>query len=119
MRARATSKDKRLLGRELLMAKWEHLNREDLDVHLRRLVLAEHRAQPAHSHYDPTIPAYRWRARRKEVAKRFAALGGEVSPCIVSGALPPYRKWPGIVHLIKTNDFPLLRGFVTSLPPNT
>jgi hypothetical protein len=119
MRARAKSKNERLFGRELLMAKWKHLNRDDLEVHLRFLVLAEHRAQPAHKHYDPTIPAYRWRARRKEVAKKFVALGGEVSPCVVSGALPPYRKWPGIVRLVKTNDFPLLGGVATSLPPNT
>ena len=119
MRARAISKNERLFGRELLMARWRHLAREDLDVHLRYLVLAEHRAQPGHSHYDPKIPAYRWRARRKEVAKRFVALGGEVSPCVINGALPPYRRWPGIVHLVKTNDFPLLGGVATLLSPNT
>ena len=47
------------------------------------------------------------------------ALGGEVSPCVVNGALPPYRKWPGIVHLVKTNDFPLLGVVGPGLSPNT
>lgn len=119
MRRRAKSKNESLFGRELLNAPWKHLSREDLEVHLRFLILAEHRAQPVHKHYDATVPAYRWRARRKEVARKFAALGGEVSPCVVNGALPPYRKWPGIVHLVKTNDFPLLGVVGPGLSPNT
>ena len=119
MRRRAKSKNERLFGRELLMAPWTHLSREDLEVHLRFLILAEHRARPAHKHFDPTVPAYRWRARRKDVAKKFVALGGQVSPCVLNGALPPYRKWPGIVHLVKTNDFSLLGGAAVALSPNT
>ena len=119
MSRRAKSKNERLFDRELLMAPWKHLSRKDLEAHLRFLILAEHRAQPAHKHHDPTIPAYRWRARRKEVAKSFVALGGKVSPCVVNSALPPYRKWPGIVHLVKTNDFSLFGSAAVALSPNT
>jgi hypothetical protein len=110
MRRRNASTPGRLSGRELLRAEWKHLSRDDLEVHLRCLILAEHRARPGHKHYDPKIPAYRWRARRKEVANAFVELGGVVSRCVNGGALPPNAKWPGVVHLVKTNGFKLFRG---------
>jgi hypothetical protein len=96
-------------SRELLGTRWKSLNREDLESHLRLLILAECRARPTHSDFDPSLPAYRFRARRKEVARRFVELGGTVSHCVVSGALPQARRWPGIVRLVETPGFEILR----------
>lgn len=94
--------------REMLGIRWRSLNREDLEAHLRLLILAECRTRPSDRHFDPTLPAYRFRARRKEVAKRFVELGGSVSHCVVTGSLPQARRWPGIVRLVQTPGFKLL-----------
>jgi hypothetical protein len=102
----------RMKWRKLLATRWGELNRADLEVHLRFLILAEHRTRPTHSDFDPSLPAYRFRARRVEVAKRFIALGGRVSRCVASGALPPPRRWPGVVCLVETKGFQLFGGVV-------
>ena len=110
MRRQNSRTNNRIDPRALLATRWRHFNSEDLELHLRLLILAEHRSQPMHPHYDPTMPTYRLRARRKLVARRFVAFGGQVSRCLLTGPLPTFRKWPGLVHLVKTNDFELLGG---------
>jgi hypothetical protein len=91
----------------LLGARWRTYEREGLEAHLRQLILAECRTRPTNSHFDPLLPAYRFRARRKEVARRFVELGGTVSHCVLSGTLPQGRHWPGIVRLVQTPGFEL------------
>ena len=104
---RAGNWHERRFLRDLLTTRLNELGPEEMEGHLRLLILAEHRAWPSHPHFDPTLPAYRFRARRIEVAKKFVSLGGVVSRCVLTGALPPPRRWPGIARLVKTENYAL------------
>jgi hypothetical protein len=99
--------------KELLAVRWRRLSKVDLETHLRFLILAEHHAHPAYKYFDSEVSALRLRATRLAVAKHFVAHGGAVSRRLTSAALPPPRKWPGVVRLIKTAQFELFESEVS------
>ena len=103
---------------KLLAVRWRRLSQIDLETHLRILILAEHHAHPAYKYFDSEVSAFRLRVARLAVARRFVARGGAVSRYVTSAALPSPRKWPGMVHLVKTADFELLQPEVRGQSPN-
>ncbi len=87
-----------------LKVAWRTLERAELEVLLRHLLMAEHRCT-LHRHVVPERPTNRWllprlRRRRQTVARRLVARGGRVSPMALKHALPRGKDWPGLAALV-------------------
>ncbi|UXH77150.1 hypothetical protein [Roseateles amylovorans] len=87
-----------------LKVSWRALERPELEVLLRHLLMAEHRCT-LHRNVVPERPTNRWllprlRRRRQTVARRLVARGGRVSPLALKHALPRGSDWPGLAALV-------------------
>lgn len=87
-----------------LSVHWRSLEKPELEVLLRHLLMAEHRCM-RHRNIVPERPTNRWlmprlRRRRREVARRLVARGGRVSPMALKHVLPRDTEWPGVAALV-------------------
>lgn len=83
---------------ELLKVKIEQLNNQELDVYLKRIILAEYRSHPS-VRRTPKYFHYQLRIRRLKTAKRYISAIGEIPPTVLRQTLP-YLNWPGLVALL-------------------
>jgi hypothetical protein len=102
-----------LAPEQLLKWHWRVMRREELAMHLRRILVAEHRCRSGQS---ARHLAARCRWRRVAVAKRLAAIGGFVHPLVFAHSIPRgwswkypvnpqpsvplVHRWPGAIALV-------------------
>jgi len=78
---------------------------------LSKLLSMETRSHPASKYKELHQYHIRFRWKRLRVVNHYVSLGGEVSSIILKRKLPSWKKWPGIVHLIKTKGFELIDDY--------
>ena len=91
-------------ARARLKVKWRRLNRDELESHLRLVVIAERQCSPKLG-LRPERPRNTWmrprlRLRRLEMAKRLKIMGGRMSELVLRWVLPKYSSWLGAIDLV-------------------